>query len=92
MFRINPNLLYVLSDQAPALNCTIVSNIFVNDGRLFCKRPSFIQSETSEEIRKALGHKIGSSIKVFQSGDEVSDEDVGGNKWKGPNKVLGQDG
>ncbi|PIK39346.1 hypothetical protein BSL78_23810 [Apostichopus japonicus] len=51
-----------------------------------------IQAEASEKIRRALRHKIRSSGEVYQPGDKVFYKRDGSTKWRGPGKVLGQDG
>ena len=93
VFGRNPNLPSVLTDQAPALHGTTVSDVFAKHlNALHSSRKAFIQAEASEKIRRALRHKIRSSSEVFQPGDKVFYKRDESNKWKGPGKVLGQDG
>lgn len=93
VFGRNPNLPSVLTDKAPALHGTTVSEIFAKHlNVLHSSRKAFIQAEASEKIRRALRHKIRSSGEVYQPGDKVFYKRDGSTKWRGPGKVLGQDG
>ncbi len=91
VFGSNPNLPSVLIDNPPALTGSTISEMFASHlSALHASRKAFIQSESSERIRRALRHQIRPSGVVYQSGDAVYYRRD--NKWKGPGKVLGQDG
>lgn len=91
VFGANPNLPSVLIDNPPALQGSTVSEMFAKHlNTLYASRKAFIQSECSERIRRALRHQIRSSGTEFQTGDKVYYQRDG--QWKGPGKVLGQDG
>ena len=56
-------------------------------------RKAFIASESSEKIRRALRYKVRSSSGAkFFSGDSVHYKRNDSKRWRGPGKVLGQDG
>ena len=56
-------------------------------------RKAFIVSESSEGIRRALRHNVRScSGAKFFSGDNVYHKRNDRKRWRGPGKVLGQDG
>ena len=55
-------------------------------------REAFIQSESSEKIKRALRHNLRSSNNsYFEQGDKVYYKRNGSPRWKGPATVLGQD-
>ena len=91
VFGSNPNLPSVLIDKPPALGGSTISEMFAKHlNTLYASRKAFIQSECSERIRRALRHQIRPSNTVFQTGDKVYYRR--GDQWRGPGKVLGQDG
>ena len=56
-------------------------------------RTAFIESESSERIRRALRHNIRTyANETYQSGDMVYYRRKGYKGWKGPGKVIGKDG
>ena len=55
-------------------------------------RKAFIMAESSEKIRRALRKQTRQTGVVYTTGDEVYYRRSENNKWKGPAKVIGQDG
>ena len=53
---------------------------------------AFIRAESSERIHWALRHQIRMKDQIFISGDAVYYKRDGEQKWRGPGKVIGQDG
>jgi transposase InsO family protein len=93
VFGTNPNLPSVLVDKPPALQGTTVSeNVAQHLNAMHSGRRAFIEAESSERIRRALRHQIRASGEPFQLGDHVYYKRDDSNKWKGPGKVIGQDG
>ncbi|XP_071118367.1 uncharacterized protein [Haliotis cracherodii] len=91
VFGANPNLPSTLVDRPPALEGTTVSEMFAKHlNSLHAARKAFIEAESSERIRRALRHNIRPSESVYQTGDKVYF--MKEKQWKGPGKVLGQDG
>ena len=93
VFEVNPNLPSTLIDKPPALEGTTISEMFAKHlNALHAGRRAFLQAETSERICKALKHQIRSLGGQFQIGDKVFYKRDNDHKWKGPGKVIGQDG
>ena len=93
VFGVNPNLPSTLIDKPPALEGTIISEIFAKHlNALHAGRRVFIQAKTSERIHKALRHHICSLGGQFQTGDKVYYKRDNDHKWKSPGRVIGQDG
>ena len=90
----NPRLPSATDDKPPA--CTPGSSTKALRDSLDAihkARESFIQSESSERIRRALNHNVRtSSDKKFLTGDSVYYKKANERCWRGPGKVLGQDG
>lgn len=56
-------------------------------------REAFIASENSETIRRALNHNVRNSVDIkCITGDNVYFKKAYERRWRGPAKVLGQDG
>jgi hypothetical protein len=93
VFGRNPHLPSVLTDQAPALEGTIISSIIGKHiEALHSSRTAFTKSESSERIRRALRKQIRPSGYRYQKGDRVYYKRPDVEKWKGPGVVIGQDG
>ena len=93
VFGSNPNLPSVMVDRPPALEGATSSEMFAKHlNGLHAGRRAFIQAESSERIRRALRHQIRSTGGCFQPGQKVYYKRDGSQKWKGPGKVIGQDG
>jgi hypothetical protein len=93
VFGRTPNLPSVLTDKAPALEGTTVSQtVFNNVSALHAARIAFTQAECSERIRRALRRQIRPGGEIFNTGEKVYYKRPDGNEWKGPGTVIGQDG
>ena len=91
VFGRNPNLPSIMNDRPPALEGTTSNEIFAKHlNTLHAGRQAFTRAESSERIRRALRYQIRSSDTAYQIGDKVYYRRNG--QWKGPGKVLGQDG
>ena len=54
---------------------------------------AFIEADSSERIKRALRHNLRSSNnKKHYSGESIHYKRVDSKKWRGPRKVIGQDG
>ena len=92
MFGRNPDLPSVLVDRPPAFEGRTISTMFGKHlNALHASRQAFIKAETSERIGRALRHLVRPSAN-FRVGDLVYYKGDNQKKWKGPGKVLGQDG
>ena len=93
MLGRNVNLPTVLSDKLPALEGQTESpTVAEHLSSLHLARKSFIMAESSEKIRRALRKQTRQTGAVYTTGDEVYYKRSDNNKWKGPAKVIGQDG
>ena len=93
VFGQNPNLPNVMINKLPALEGTTSSEIVASHlNALHSARRAYIEVESSEKVRRALKHKIRANTTKFSMGDKVFYKRDGNNKWKGPGKVIGQDG
>ena len=94
VFGRNPNFPSVLHDLLPALEAKTNSEIVAeNLNAMHSARKAFIASEASEKLRRALRHNVRTSGNVkYVTGDSVFYKRNDSNKWKGPGKVIGQDG
>ena len=81
-------------DKLPALTPVATSKILADNLTVLHKaREAFIQSESSEKLRRALNHNIRTSGDIkYLSGDNVFFKRANESHWRGPGKVLGQDG
>lgn len=53
----------------------------------------YMESESSEKIHYALSHNIHTICKQkYFTGDSLNFKRANNRKWRGPGKVLGQDG
>ena len=87
-----PNLPCNLTNDPPALECSSSEIVQKNLNAIASARRSFIESESSEKVKRALRHNLNpaSSTKYF-TGDCVYYKRNDSKKWKGPGKVIGQD-
>lgn len=93
VFGKNPNLPNIMEATPPALEGSTSSAILAQHlNALHEARKSFIQSEASERIRRALRTKIRSSEETFEHGDNVYYKREGHDRWLGPARVIFQDG
>ena len=84
----------MLHDKLPALEAKTNSEIVAeNLNAMHSARKAFVAAETSEKIRRALRHNIRTSCEVkYFTGDSVFYKRNKCDRWKGPGKVIGQDG
>ena len=93
VFGQNPNLPNVMTDNPPALQGSTSSEVLATHiNALHASRKAFIESESSERVRRALRHKIRASEQKFVNGDRVYYKREGKERLLGPAKVVFQDG
>ena len=93
VFGQNPNLPNIMTDNPPALQGSTTSEVLATHiNALHAARQAFIQSESSERIRRALRHKIRACEERFDNGDTVYYKREGKDRLLGPAKVVFQDG
>ena len=82
------------TSKPPAPTHNPTSKILEENLRYLHKsRQTFIKSENSEQIKKALNHNIRTYRDThFLTGDSVYFKRARKKQWRGPGKVLGQDG
>ena len=94
VFGRNPNLPSVLNDKLPALE-GVTGNLLISNhlNALHRAREEFIKLEASEKLRRAIKAKTRThnDIRYFP-GDEVFFKRENEKRWKGPARVIGQDG
>ena len=89
----NPNLPSVLTHCLPALEGKSEQDpVTVHLNALHAARKAFVKADTSERIRRALRHKVRVAEESFQLGDKIFYKRNYDNRWRGPAKVIGQDG
>ena len=89
-----PELPNVLTNKLPANEVSPPSELVATNLKaIAAARKAFIESESCEKIKRALRHNVqpGSNAEFF-TGDSVYYKRSDSNRWKGPGKVLGQDG
>ena len=92
-FRKNCMFPSVINDNLPVLESFNQSpNLALHIATLHSARRAFIACESSEKIKRALRNNIRSSGQIYNIKDEVYYKHDNSPKWKGPAKVLGQDG
>ena len=80
------------SDKPPALEeSTTFERFYQHLNALHSARRAYIQAESSKRIRRALRHQIRASSQTFETGDTAFYKRDTSNKWKAPDKVIGQD-
>lgn len=94
VFGKNPNLPNFMTARKPGLDGVAISSdtLRTHLDALHKARQAFIESESSERIRRALNAKIRACEEKFETGDKVYYKREGKDKWLGPGKVLFQDG
>ncbi|XP_078490921.1 uncharacterized protein LOC144747058 [Ciona intestinalis] len=93
VFGRNINLPSTLTDNQPALNGVCESlDVGAHLSALHAARKAFISAESSEKIRRALRKQTRQTGNVFAIGDAVYYKRDDSPLWRGPVKVLGQDG
>ena len=93
VFGTNPNLPNILTDGLPALDGKTSSEVFAHHmNALHASRKAFIESESSDRIRRALRKNVSTVNRVWRHGDTVWYKRERDARWKGPAKVIFQDG
>ena len=93
VYGTNPNLPNIMSNGLPAMEGKTSSEIFAQHfNALQAARKAFTESENSERVRKALMRKVCTNLTEFENGDIVWYKRERDGKWKGPAKVIFQDG
>ena len=87
------NLPSTINDHLPALESAIQSvDLAHHISAIHAARKAFIASEASEKIKSALKKNIRNYQRFYELRDEVYYKRDSSSQWKGPAKVLGQDG
>ena len=93
VFGTNPSLPNIMTNGLPALEGKTHSEIFAQHiNALQAARKAFTESENSDRVRKALLRKVCTNNTVYEHGDCVWYKREKDDKWKGPAKVIFQDG
>ena len=94
VFGTNPNLPSVLTDKLPALEGVTGSELIAKHLNAMHKaREEFIKLEASEKLRRALRAQTRTHNDIrYLPGDEVFYKRDDDKRWKGPGRVIGQDG
>ena len=92
VFGRNPSLPNNGEASASMLSKVSTETVEYHLKALHKAREAFIESESSERIRRALLHKMRASEQKFQYGEEVYYKREGQEAWAGPGKVIFQDG
>ena len=93
VFGTNPNLPNIMTDGLPALDGKTSSEVFAHHmNALHASRKAFIESESSDRIRRALRRNVSTINRVWNHGDTVWYKRERDARWKGPAKVIFQDG
>ena len=88
-----PNLPSVLSSKLPALESKVNSETVAKHlNTLHAARKAFIKAESSERIKRALRCQVRAVEENFDHGDRVYYKRDDSNRWRGPGKIIGQDG
>lgn len=93
VFGRSPRLPNVMDERLPAFEGTTTSEAFARHiNGLHAARKAYIESETSERVRRALRTKVRTSEEKFQPGDRVFYKREHSERWLGPGRVVFQDG
>ena len=94
VFGKNPNLPSVFENKLPALEGVTGSKLIASHlNALHKAREEYIKAEASEKIRRALRAKMRTHSNVtYYNSDEVFYKRDDDNRWRGPGRVIGQDG
>ena len=94
VFGRNTNVSNVIENELPAMSAkdfgvAVADNIKA----MQAARENYLKSESSEKIKRALSHNVRTSCEVvYNAGDKVYFKRNEDKQWRGPAKVLGQDG
>ena len=94
VFGYNPRLPSVFVDKPPAVSNSKYTEIVEEHLKVMRRaRTAFLQAESSERIRRALNKRIRTSCEArYITGDTVYFKRKDERAWKGPAKIIGQDG
>ena len=88
----NPNLPSSITNKPPANEEAVSQNIMKHLNVLHAARRAYTKAEASERIKRALRHNIRTSEEQFHQGEKIFYKRDDCNRWRGPGKVIGQDG
>ena len=84
-----PRMPCVLTDKLPALELSTSDIVSQNLDIIAKARKAFIESESSERLKRALRHNVRSSNnQKYYTGDVVFYKRNDSKRWKGPAKVI----
>ena len=93
VFGSNPTIPNVVTNMPPALENATTSVSVANHLKLLhLTRQSYLQAASSDRIKKALRYNTRSDDGPFDQGDRVSFKRQRDSVWRGPAKVIGQEG
>ena len=94
VFGRNPNLPFALNNKPPALEGIASSEIIrSNLNALHKSRQEFIRMESCDKVRRALKARIRTHSNIeYLAGDQVYYKRDGEDRWRGPAKVICQEG
>ena len=94
VFGRNPNLPSIFTDKLPALSGETTSQIVGEHiSALYATRKAYTEAECSERIRRALRKQTRTSTEeIYRNGEKVYYKRPNDAAWRGPAKVIGQDG
>ena len=93
VYGCNPNLPNIMTNGLPAWEGKTQSEIFaMHLNALHASRRAFIQTENCHKIKKALMSRVSTNNTIFTNGDRVWYKRERDGKWRGPAKVIFQDG
>lgn len=89
----NPNLPSVLTNKLPAQEVEITNaSVARHLNAMHAARKAFTQADASERVKRALRHNVRVNEENFVTGEKVFYKRDDSNRWRGPGKVIGQDG
>ena len=93
VFGKNPNLPSVLTDEPPALENVTSSQVVADHlNAIFAARKAFVEAESSDKLKTALGRKIRPATSViYEVGDKVYYKRRQSDKWRGPPSITGKE-
>ena len=87
-----PNLPSVINDKLPALHKPQSEVVLTHLNAMHAARSTFVAAESSERIKRGLRHQVRVTEDIFMNGEKVYYKKDGCNRWRGPARVIGQDG
>lgn len=93
VFGRNPAFPNVETNEDPALESLTTSEVVAaNLAAMHSARKEFIRRESCEKLRRALLRNVRNTADSVQPGDDVLYKRANCQEWKGPARVIGQDG